>query len=162
MLGDGTEGIVKEVGLIDTHLQHYDHTITRIPNGQLTTSRLTNLSRVKKSRCMQNIRFKYGDLEKLPAVLEEIKKEIQVRCPKIITDGSGAFIATLEKYEADHISGLIICDFTIPPRTADFLNNRQEFVLAIAAAMKTHDVQFAIPTIEYCGRPNTADGEIDQ
>lgn len=152
LLGDGTEGIVREVGLIETHIQGYDSAVTRIPNGQLTTARLCNLSRVSKSRVVQNIRFKYSYLNKLPAVLEEIKLEIQKNCPTVITDGSAALFAVLEKYEADHISGLIIANFAIPPRTIEFNDRRQQFVLSIAWAVEKHRVQFAVPSIEYCNK----------
>lgn len=160
LLGDGTEGIVREVGLIETHIQGYDHTITRIPNGQLTTARVCNLSRVKKSRLAQTIRFKYSDLDKLPALLEDIKLEIQANCNEVITDGSAAFHSVLEKYEADHISGLVVANFNIPLRTKAYIDNRQQFMLAIAQAMKKHDVQFAIPSIEYCGHKESLDSAV--
>ena len=151
ILGDGTEGIVAEIGLVETHLKGYDGIVTRIPNSQLTTARVSNLSRVKRSRLLQKLRFHYRDLEKLPALLEEIKAEIIKSCPKVITDGSAGFFAVLEEYQEDHIGGLVIANFEIPPRTADFIQNRQEFMLAIARAMKKHHIDFAVPIIEYKG-----------
>jgi hypothetical protein len=45
----------------------------------------------------------------------------------------------------------VIANFDFPPRTLEFVTNRQEFVLAIARAMKKHGVDFAIPSIEYQG-----------
>jgi len=158
ILQDGTEGVVTSIGLLETHLKGYDNVVTRIPNVQLTGTRVSNLSRVARSRLVQNLRFKYKDLEKLPTVLEEIKAEIRLSCPRVVTDGTGAFFAVLESFHDDHIGGLVIANFDIPPKTADFINNRQEFMLAIARAMRKHDVDFAIPSIEYHGTGNTAAG----
>ena len=162
ILGDGTEGIVTEIGLVETHLKGYDGIVTRIPNSQLTTARVSNLSRVQRSRLVQNLRFKYKDLDKLPAVLEDIKAEIISSCPSVITDGSAGFFAVLEEYRADHIGALVLANFNdIPPRTAEFINNRQEFLLAIARAVKKHGVEFAIPSIEYRGGVSGLNGHKD-
>ena len=156
LLDDGTEGTITEIGLVETHVKGYDAVVTRIPNKQLTTARVSNLSRVKTSRIVQPLRFAYHDLEKLPAVLERIKQEIQTSCPTVITDGSSAFLAVLEEYRADHIGGLVIANFKIPPRTLEFMNNRQECLLAIARAMKAHDVAFAMPVMEYRGSTSSS------
>mgnify|MGYP000101639924 CR=1 FL=1 len=158
LLGDGTEGFVDQVGLIETHIKGYDNVVTRIPNGQLTTARVANLSRVSRSRIVQNIRFKYSDLPKLETVLEDIKTEIKASCPKVITDGSAAFFAVLEEYKSDHVSGLIIANFEIKPRTLEFIDNRQHFMVAVARAMKKNHVEFAIPSVEY--NHTSSDGNI--
>jgi len=154
-LGDGTEGIILEIGLLETLIQQFDNIVVRIPNSQLTTARVMNLSRVKKSRLTQELRFKYSDLDKLPAVLDEIKQEIRLSCPKLISDGSKPFRAVLVEYKSDHIQGQVMAHFDIQPSTGEYVNNRQEFVLAIARAMKKHDVEFAMPSIVYHGS-NTA------
>jgi len=60
-------------------------------------------------------------------------------------------LAVLEEYHADHIRGLVIANFAIPPRTLEFMSTRQDCLLAIARAMKTNGVAFAIPTMEYRG-----------
>lgn len=73
ILGDDTEGVVSEVGLVETHLQGYDGIVTRLLNGQLTTARVSNLSRGRHSRLIENMRSHYGDIDKLPAVLQDIK-----------------------------------------------------------------------------------------
>jgi len=151
LLGDGTEGIVLEIGLVETLIQGYDNIITRIPNGQLTTARVSNISRIKISRLKQTLRFKYSDMDKLPSALEEIKEEIRLSCPKLISDGSKGFMALLVQYNDDHVEGMVMAHFDIPPVTAEFANNRNEFVLAIARALKKHNVDLALPAITYHG-----------
>lgn len=57
----------------------------------------------------------------------------------------------LTEYKADHIEGTVSAHFAIPPATAEFSVNRMDFMLAIARAMKKHDMEFALPSIIYCG-----------
>ena len=127
----------------------YDNVVIKIPNSQLTGQRISNLSRVKRSRVRQVLRFKYKDLEKLPYVLSEIKDEIRGSCPKLIVDGSKPFQAILQSYEPDHVAAVVNCHFDIPPATGEFVDNRQQVLLAIARAMKQHEVDFALPSILY-------------
>ena len=148
-LGDGTAGKILEIGLVDTIFQGYDNIVTRIPNSQLTKSRVSNLSRVTRSRIRQYLRFKHSDLDKLPAVLEEIKQEIKLACPKLVSDGSKSFHAVLTSFETDHVQGMVLAHFDIQPATGDFIRNRQEVVFAIARAMKKHGVECALPSIVY-------------
>jgi small-conductance mechanosensitive channel len=148
-LNDGTAGTVLEIGLLETIIQGYDNIVTRIPNSQLTRARVSNLSRVTRSRLKQFIRFKYSDLDKLPAVLAEIKEEIRMSCPKLVSDGSKGFHAVLTSYEADHIQGMVLAHFDIQPATGDFIRNRQDVVFAIGRAMKKHGVECALPSVMY-------------
>jgi len=149
ILGDKTEGIVNRIGLVETEILGYDNIIVKIPNSQLTGQRISNLSRVTKSRVRQVLRFKYSDLDKLPRLLTEMKSEISTSCPKLISDGSKPFQAVLSSYESDHIAAYVNCHFDIPPATEDFVENRQQVLLAIARTMKRHDVDFALPSILY-------------
>jgi hypothetical protein len=78
-----------------------------------------------------------------------MKREIRTSCPKLISDGSKPFQAVLSSYESDHIAAYVNCHFDIPPATEDFVENRQQVLLAIARTMKRHDVDFALPSILY-------------
>jgi small-conductance mechanosensitive channel len=154
-LQDKTEGIVLEIGLIETMIQQFDNIVVRIPNSQLTRARVSNLSRVHRSRLKQYLRFKYADLEKLPAVLEEIKTEIRLSCPKLVTEGK-PFHAVLVQYKEDHVEGMVIAHFDIQPSTGEFIQNRHQVVLAIFRAMRKHGVVMALPSIVYHGSGDAA------
>ena len=127
----------------------YDNIITRVPNSQITKSRISNLSRCPRSRLRQNIRIKYSDIDKLPALLIDIREEIIISCPKVISDGSKSFHTVISSFEADHIQVMILAHFEIPPVTAEYIRNRHDVLLAIHRAMKKHQVDFAIPPIVY-------------
>lgn len=156
-LGDGTDGYILEIGLVETLIKGFDNIITRIPNSQLTSARIQNLSRVKQSRLKHTVRFRYDDIEKLPDVLKDIKEEIRLSCPKLAT--KRPFHAVLISYEADHINCMVLAHFDIQPSTGAFINNRHDFLLAIARAMRKHNISFALPAMIYHGPlPPTTQG----
>lgn len=154
-LGEGSNnntvvsGKVLEIGMVETYIQGYDNIVTRIPNSQMTKSRLSNLSRTTRSRLRQYLRFKHADIDKLPALLEDIKQEIKLACPKLVSDGSKSFHAVLTSFEADHIQGMVLAHFDIPPATGEFTRNRSTVVFAIGRTMKKHGVDFAPPLVMY-------------
>jgi small-conductance mechanosensitive channel len=59
-LGDGSEGTVLCIGLVETELCGYDNIVTMIPNSQLTKQRVSNMSRMTRSRFKQVLRFQYA------------------------------------------------------------------------------------------------------
>jgi small-conductance mechanosensitive channel len=146
--GDGTSGTIVSVGLVETEVMGGDNVITRIPNSELS-HRISNLSQSRRSQVKQTLRFKYSDLDKLPSVLEDIKNEIAVSCPKLVLDGSKPFHAVLEKYEPDHVQAAVDCHFDIQPASSEYLENQQEVVLAINRAVKRRGLEFALPSIAY-------------
>jgi len=148
-LGDGTEGTVVRVGLVETVLVGGDDVETRIPNTQISKQRISNLSHVTKSQFKQILRFKYSDLSKVPDVLDTIKQEIKANCWDLIVDGSKPFRAVLTQYEPDHVQAEITCNFNLKPGSAGFIEARQQVLLAIANAIAMHNVEFAIPSIRY-------------
>lgn len=159
-LGDGTEGKVKMIGLVETIIVGGDDVDTRIPNSQLTKQRVSILSRVTTSRVKQLLRFKYSDLHRLTAVLDSIKDEIRTNCDEniLIVDGSKPFRAVLTQYEPDHIQAEIIASFNLKPGSTEYVYQRQQVLLSIAHAMQKHKIEFAIPSIHY----HTSGGDDDQ
>jgi small-conductance mechanosensitive channel len=146
--GDGTQGTIKVIGIIETEIMGSDNVVTRIPNSELS-HRVSNLSQAQHSQVKQNLRFKYSDLDRMPAVLEEIMAEIRFSCPKLIDDGSKPFFAVLDTYEPDHVQAMVNCHFDIPLFSTEYLLNQQEVVLAIHRAVKRHGVECALPSIDY-------------
>lgn len=110
-LGDGTEGTVVRIGLMETEIVGSDHVSVRIPNAQLTGQRVSNLSRVKRSQVKLPLRMKYADMDRLPKILQDIKDQIQKNCPKLISDGSKPFQVVLTNYEPDHVQVTVNCKF---------------------------------------------------
>ena len=135
-------------------IYRYDNIITRIPNSQLTKARISNLSRCPRSRLRQYIRLKYSDLPIIPKVLDDIKQEIIIACPKVISDGSKSFHTVISSFEADHIQIMVLAHFDIQPVTAEYIRNRHEVLLAISRAMQRHSIEFATAPILYTNQSN--------
>jgi len=132
-------------------ISRYDDLIICIPNSQLLHQRVTNISQAKRSQVKQILRFKYSDLKKIPAVLEDIKEETKVSCPKLVTDGSAIYRAVITSYEADHVQASVNFHFDIPAETEASNRNRQEALLTIARVMEKHGIEFALPTLKTRG-----------
>jgi len=152
-LGDGTIGTVQKIGLVETELIGGDNLVTTIPNSQLVTQRVSNITRAKQSQVVQMLRFSYDDLDKLPQLLSDIKLEIEASCPKLITDGSKPFTAMLTEYNEDHVRCSVDCHFVIQPSSLEYSINKEQVLLAIARAADKNSIKFAIPSIYYINSP---------
>ena len=139
-----------------------DEIVTKIPNSQIAKQRVSNLSRLEKSQVKTTIYFAYEDLDKLPAVIANIKREIGDSCPNLITDGSRPFRITWTDYKDDHLEVLVQCHFKYPPSSDAYWDTRQNVLLAIGRAAKKANVQFDIPNVRVKTRSKTAAGSTQQ
>lgn len=120
--------------------------VTSIPNKQIATQRVQNLSETATYQVKETLWFKYDDIDKIPMVIEEIKKEIQTSCPKLITDGSRPFRVHWNEYKDDHLEVLVNINFSVSPASGlECMDNRQAAMQAIGRAVKKSGVEFAIP-----------------
>lgn len=157
-LGDGQAGIIEKMGLSYTDLRGYDEITTRIPNSQLSSQRVRNLSRVSKSQVTQTLWFSYKDIDKMPAVMEAIKQEVNATCGEFaITDGSRPFRAHWRDFKDDHLEVVVDFHFNIKAATQAYWDNRQRVLEAIATAVKKMGVEFTLPSM-ICNRDNDSGG----
>jgi small-conductance mechanosensitive channel len=122
----------------------------RIPNSQLLHQRITNISQAKRSQVKQILRFHYADLNKLPTILQDIKEEVKVACPEIVSEGA-IYRAVVSSFESDHVEAIVNFHFDIPAETEASNRNRQQVLLVIARVIEEHGVEFALPTFTSVG-----------
>jgi small-conductance mechanosensitive channel len=146
-LGDGTEGTIRYIGLLETEIIGSDHVPIRVPNAQITGKKIHLLSRVDKAQFKQVLRFKYSDLDKLNNVLQDMKEDITTAVTASYLDKSPS--VTLTSYEADHIRVTVSVMFAFPPGSSDFSTMKERVLFAIAHAVKKNDMEFALPAIQY-------------
>lgn len=146
LLGDGTHGRIVSTGWLNTEIRGSNELITRIPNTQLANIRISNQSRVKFSQVKQYLRFSYDDLDKIPDICTEIKKEIATSCPKVITDGSRPFRVRWVDYCTDHVKVLVDCRLRNSPIGEKYYEAQEGVLEAIARAVQRKKVVFAMPT----------------
>jgi len=146
-LGDGTEGTVVRIGLVETEVIGGDDNVPiRVPNSQIVGKKVHMFSKVSKSKMKQTLRFKYGDLQKVPNLLTDIKKEITAACSEKML---GEPTVLLTNYESDHIQVSVSCNFDLKPDSSEYSEIKQKALFAIARAVDKNDVAFAIPAIQY-------------
>jgi len=93
MFGNGIKGTVEKIGLFETLIRDSTEMLTAVPNTELSNQKITNISRNRYSQVKQKLHFQYEDLDKLPALMHEIKKEICKSCPLVVSDGTKPFRA---------------------------------------------------------------------
>ena len=118
-LEDGTTGVVQKLRWLNTHIHRKDEFIVCIPNTQLSTNRLANVSRSKHSTVIQTLMVSYDDMDKLPKFIKDTKKEIRESCPSIIDDGSRAFRVFWNDFKEFSLEVLVEVHLQIKPFTDD-------------------------------------------
>jgi len=145
-LGDGTEGTIVRIGLLETEVLGPDHVPVRVPNSQIVGKRVYMYSKVSKSKMKQTLRFKYADLNKLPKILKDIESSIKkASAEKMLGEPE----VVLSAYEADHIQVSVSVSFDLKPDSDEFPLTKQQALFAIADAIAKNNVDFALPAIQY-------------
>ena len=142
--GNGIEGKIVKMGWMETILRGSDEIMVSVPNADLAGERVSNLSRLQKCQVKQALRFHHKDVDRLPLVVEDIRKEIKEACPELITDGSRPFRVHFTSYGPDHCEVRVNTHFKIKPLGDEYWENRQRVLMAIRKAVKQHDLEFAI------------------
>mmetsp|Transcript_1741 Transcript_1741/g.3425 ORF Transcript_1741/g.3425 Transcript_1741/m.3425 type:complete len:464 (+) Transcript_1741:253-1644(+) len=101
--GDGLSGVIEKMGWMETTIRMDDEHTLSIGNTEMSNKRIINLSRTQQSQVHQTLRFSYADIDVLPQVLEDIKREIRAACPALIDDGSRPFHAVWSEYGSNYL-----------------------------------------------------------
>ena len=133
----------KKLGWLNTHLRRGDELVVRIPNTQISGTRVANISRARLSSVKQSLAISYDDVTKLPPLIEDIKKEIRSSCPTLIDDGSRSFQVFFTEFKEDSLEVVVTAHFRTKPFSEAFWETKQEVLLAIQRAMKKNHVTFS-------------------
>ena len=144
--GNGISGTIVKLGWMETVLRGSDEIMLTVPNADLASQQVSNLSRIHKCQVKQTLRFQYKDVDVLPLVVNEIKREIRAACPELITDGTRPFRVHITDNAEDHIEVVVDAHFNVKPVGDMYWDNRQRTLLAIHNAVKKYDIEFAIPS----------------
>lgn len=83
------------IGFLWTKIQKYDSAVVDIPNTQLGSPHVINISWCHVCRVLTLQKFEYSDIQKIPKALELIKDEIAESCSKLIKNGKKPFRAII-------------------------------------------------------------------
>jgi small-conductance mechanosensitive channel len=153
----GTEyiGIVQRVGWMNTDIRGYDEIISRIPNSQVANQKVQNISRIGRSQVKQWIYFDFKDIDKIPAVIQDIKVEIARSCPKLVVDGSRPFWCHWREFKQEKLEVVVDTHFTIRHGNTEYFDTKQKVLEAIARAAKKNDIRFALPVLSIRNEPGS-------
>jgi small-conductance mechanosensitive channel len=138
----GFSGSVHSLGWLETVLRGSDEIFITIPNADLLSQRVCNLSRVHQCQVKQTLRFAYKDSNKLPQLVDDIKTEIRASCPSVITDRSRPFRCFWTGFQGDHLEVTVDAHFRIEPVGDVYFENQQRVLQAIDRAVKNNNMDF--------------------
>mmetsp|Transcript_17464 Transcript_17464/g.34763 ORF Transcript_17464/g.34763 Transcript_17464/m.34763 type:complete len:504 (+) Transcript_17464:76-1587(+) len=144
-LGDGTSGKVSIIGWFETTLLAGDGISVRIPNADIAKQKIYNKSRIARSQVNLDLRFHIHDMDRIDDLTKTIREEINDSCPLLVRDGSSTFRVVWTDIKEDHLLVSVTSHYDILPGCAEYWNNREIMLKAIARAAKKCCVDFAIP-----------------
>lgn len=131
-------------GLIETVITDSNEMVMAIPNKELSSSRLINISKINYSRFTQDLHFEYKDCQQLPDILNDIKQEIRSTCPLVVIDGSKPLRAYFKNYADRFLEVEVDVRMFCQPGSELYKRGRQEVLFAIDRAVRRHNVEFAV------------------
>ena len=131
-----------KLGWLETVIRGGDEVPLTIPNSELFSQQVSNLSRLNKCQVSQVLRFPLSDSGKLPKLVQDIKEEIIKECPELITNGIRPFRCYWSSYRDDHSEVIVDAHFRIPPIGEQYHENRQKVLVTINNAVKKNDMKF--------------------
>ena len=140
----GYSGTVERLGWVETVLRGSDEIMVTIPNADLISQQVSNLSRIHQSQVKQTLRFPYRESERLPTLMEDIKTEIRKNCPAVITHGSRPFRCYWANFGPDHLEVVVDAHFRIKPVGDPYWENRQRVLQSIDAAVRKNKMEFVM------------------
>lgn len=132
---------VNRLGWLETSLRGTDNILYTVPNTELLTSKISNLSRIKTCQVHQTLHFPYSAMDKLQKVCFDIKSEIRLACPSIITDGSRPFRCYWINLGSKNLEVFVDAHFRIPPVGELYYENRQRCLHAIDRAIRKNEIE---------------------
>ncbi len=136
------EGTVEDIGWRLTRIRTFDKRPIYIPNGIFSTIAVVNPSRMTRRRIYETIGIRYGDVEKLPVILDGIRQML-VDHPEI--DNEQTLMVNFNSFGPSSLD-FFIYTFTHTTVWTRFHEIKQDVLLKISNIITAHDAEIAYPT----------------
>lgn len=136
------EGTVEEVGLRVTRIRTFANSLITVPNSQLTTSAINNWSRMSKRRIKLTIGLTYDTSPDRMREAVEALRECLRRDERI---DQGFWLVNFTDLGPSSLDVFVYC-FTITTRWDEYLQTREDLLLAFMDAISKLGLSFAFPT----------------
>lgn len=136
------EGDVEHIGWRQVVIRTFDKRQVFIPNALLSNIILVNPGRMTHRRILETIGIRYDDIEKLPAIVEEVKQFLQQH--KALDQAPGV-VVNMNAFSAYSVD-FVVSAYTKKTKWADFLPIKQDVLLEINKIITRHQAAIAFPT----------------
>lgn len=140
------EGKVVEIGLTSTSLINPEKLPVTVPNSLFSSQMIVNRTRAECRASVTKIPIRIEDIEKVPAISEEIKVMLRSN-PKVIleTDAPYCYISRLESSYGELTIGCNLQNMS----KEEWLSTQQDILLDAARIIKLHGVELG-STMQCC------------
>jgi len=136
------EGTVEHIGWRLTIVRTFDKRPLYVPNSVFTKLALENPSRMLNRRIYENIGIRYGDADKMGAIVAAVKDMLQQHEE---IDQSQTMIVNFNRYAASSLE-FFVYTFTRTTNWIRYHEVKQDVMLKIIEIVHAHGADFAFPT----------------
>jgi len=136
------EGTVEYIGWRHTRVRAFNKNPIYVPNALFTNIVVENPTRMTNRRIKETIGVRYADLDKLPAIIADVKAMLQAH-PEI--DADATLIVNFNQFAASSLD-FFIYTFTRTVEWVHFHEVKQDVLLKVAAIIQAHGAEIAFPT----------------
>ncbi|XP_006652682.1 mechanosensitive ion channel protein 1, mitochondrial-like isoform X1 [Oryza brachyantha] len=139
------EGRVVKIGLTSTELINPEQLPVTVPNSLFSSQVIVNKSRAERRASVTKIPIRIEDVEKVPAISEEIKVMLRSN-PKVVSDSeTQAPYCYLSRLESSYGELTIGCNLK-KMKKDEWLSTTQDILLEAAKIIKLHGVELGSTT----------------
>ncbi len=136
------EGTVEHIGWRLTRIRTFDKRPLYVPNATFTSISVENPSRMTNRRIYETIGLRYDDINKLPAIISDIKAMLMEH-PSI--DQTTTMIINFNTFAASSLD-FFIYTFTKTTNWIEYHEIKQDVLFKISEIITAHHAEIAFPT----------------
>lgn len=136
------EGTVERIGWRTTQIRTFDKRALYVPNSVFASIALENPSRMTHRRIYETIGVRYDDIDKLPAIVAEVKKMLQAH-PEI--DQTQTMIVNFNSFAPSSLD-FFVYTFTRTTNWIRYHEVKQDVLFRISDIIAAHGAEIAFPT----------------
>jgi MscS family membrane protein len=133
---------VEYIGWRHTRVRAFNKNPIYVPNALFTNIVVENPTRMTNRRIKETIGVRYADLDKLPAIIADVKAMLQAH-PEI--DADATLIVNFNQFAASSLD-FFIYTFTRTVQWVHYHEVKQDVLLKVAAIIQAHGAEIAFPT----------------
>ena len=150
------EGTVEYIGWRHTRVRAFNKNPIYVPNALFTHIVVENPSRMTHRRIRETIGIRYGDLDKMTAIVADVKAMLLAH-PEI--DADTTLIVNFNQFAASSLDFFVYC-FTRTTEWVRYHEVKQDVLLKIGDIILAHGAEIAFPTRTLHIEPPTDAGPV--